>query len=156
MESKEDFDSIIRLSALLKANVPVHEAILYSINENQPVPTLAFHERTILRLQLVRNKAHLLRQGFRALPLVQINGWPGERASPLERTTAPPDTISVPVSPALPREQLPPGASIAPDEGEDFAMPDHLQPDDSPSLLEILGDPDALEQCGGERAKPCD
>jgi hypothetical protein len=164
LESEQDFDSIIRLSALLKVNVPVQEAILHSINENGPVPVLAFYERAILRLQLLRNKAHLLRQGFRAVPLVQINGWPGEKASSLENATPPPpDTISAPVSPALPQEQTPPDtptllpeASSAPHEGRGFAMPDHLQPTDNSSLLELLGDPDALEQCGGNRDEPCD
>jgi len=137
MEVEEDFDAIIRLAALLKINMPVHEAILRSINEQEPTPPLAAHERAILCLQLLRNKAHLLRQGFRALPLVQVNGWPGERPASLE----PPGAREVsPASPALPQGQSPGQA----EEGAELPLP------------EFLVNPGALEQCGGEKAEPCE
>jgi hypothetical protein len=134
MENEQDFDAIIRLAALLKVNMPVHEAVLHSINENEPAPTLAPHERAILWLQLLRNKAHLLRQGFRALPLVQVNGWPGERPS-------------APVSPALSQEQ-----------GTPRIHPMHHAEESSANLPlpDFLANPDALEQCTGDRAEPCD
>jgi len=141
MENEEDFEAIVRFAALLKVNIPVHEAILRSLNENEPTPRLAVHERAILRLQLLRNKAHLLRQGFRALPLVQVNGWPGERPSSLERPGSAAHDPA-PVSPALPRGQIP-----APGQAEDGAgLP----------LPNFLADPNALEQCGGEKAEPCE
>jgi len=126
MESEEDFGAIIRFAALLKVNIPAHEAILRSINESGPTPMLAAHERAILWLQLLRNKAHLLRQGFRALPLIQVNGWPGERAS-------------------LPQEQMPARAAPHKEEGNDL-LP----------LPDFLANPDALEQCGREKAEPCE
>lgn len=75
-ENGEDMDSIIRLGALLKANVPMREALPRSIDPNEPVPHLPFYERILLSVQLVRNKAVVLRQGFRALPMIQINGMP--------------------------------------------------------------------------------
>jgi len=134
MENEQDFDAIVRFAALLKINVPVHDAILRGINEHEPVPPLFAHERAILRLQLLRNKAHLFRQGFRTLPLVQVNGWPGERPSS-------------PVSPALPREQISPHMHSMHHEVEDFA--------DLP-LPNFLANPDALEQCGGDKVEPCE
>jgi len=146
MENEQDFDAIVRFAALLKVNVPVHEAILRSINEHEPTPLLAVHERAILRLQLLRNKAHLFRQGVRTLPLVQVNGWPGERPSSLERPAAVPHGVSIPVSPALPRGQIPPHAPATHHEGEGF---------DALPLPDFLANPDALEQCGGDRA-PCE
>ena len=133
MENEQDFDAIVRFAALLGANVPAHEAILRSINEHEPTPSLFPHERAILRLQLLRNKAHLFRQGFRALPLVQVNGWPSERPSA---------SIS---PPALPREQMQP--HMVHREGEDFA--------DLP-LPDFLANPGALQQCGGDRAELCE
>ena len=75
-EKDGDIDSIIRLGALLKANVPMREALPRSIDPNEPVPHLPFYERMLLSVQLVRNKAVVLRQGFRALPMIQINGMP--------------------------------------------------------------------------------
>ena len=139
MESEEDFDSIVRLAALLRDNVPAHEAILRSINESEPTPILAPHELAILRLQLLRNKARLMRQGFRAVPLVQVNGWPGERGAG-----------------ASPRGQIPPELSTAPYEAGDFAVPDHLQHINALPLPGFLLNPDVLEQCGGDRAVPCE
>ena len=75
-EKDGDIDSIIRLGALLKANVPLREALPRSIDPNEPMPHLPFYERMLLSVQLVRNKAVVLRQGFRALPMIQINGMP--------------------------------------------------------------------------------
>lgn len=84
-ENAGDTDSIIRLNAFLKANVPMREALSRSIDENEPVPHLPFHERMILSLQLVRNKAMVLRQGFRALPVIEMNGMPVAGTTPAER-----------------------------------------------------------------------
>lgn len=162
MENERDFDAIIRLSAMLKTNVPVHEAILRSIDESEPVPPLSFYERTVLALQLLRNKASLLRQGFRALPLVQVNGWPGETPSSLEKPATP--AAQKKAEPALPaqpqtrsQEPLRTDVSALPyEEGAGSAEPGYQQSFNNGSTPDFLADPDALEQCGGHNAKPCD
>jgi hypothetical protein len=83
-ENSSDVDSIIRLEALLKANVPLRDALPRSINPNEPVPYLPFYERLLLSVQLMRNKAVVLRQGFQALPMIQINGMPVSKTAPRE------------------------------------------------------------------------
>ncbi|MDR2488508.1 MAG: hypothetical protein LBD42_03320 [Desulfovibrio sp.] len=83
-EKNGDMDSIIRLQALLRGNVPLREALARSITPEEPVPHLPFHERLFLAVQLMRNKAAVLRQGFRALPLIQINGMPADKTAPME------------------------------------------------------------------------
>ena len=178
MENEQDFDSIVRFAALLKANVPVREAVLRSINPNEPVPPLAFFERGALVVKLFRNKASLMRQGFRGLPLIQINAWQGEKPTSLERPAAPsvqrapvpahaplpatpPDT-SAPLQPtppdtsAPPQGDAPPNTPPSPHDGLGMAAPDHLQPvSNGQQLPNFLTDPDALEQCGGDNPKPC-
>ena len=134
MESERDFDAILRFSALLKADIPAHEAMLRSMNENEPVPLLALHEWGILRLQLLRNRAHLLRQGFRAVPLIQINGWPGEQPSSQRPAIPLAHEIPVSASPPVPHEE------------QGLAVPELPR-------LDFLADPDALEQCAGDRQR---
>lgn len=142
MEKEDDFDSIVRFAALLKANVPVHEAILRSTNDKEPVPLLGLYDRSVLRLQLLRNKAALMRQGYRMLPLVLVNGWSGEKMSGGERS----QTRQSPSQSALPQ-----GAASYGENG--FGALEHPHP--AGPLPDFLSDPDApLEQCGGE--KPCD
>lgn len=88
-ETSEDTDSIIRLEALLKANVPMAEALPRSISPDEPVPYKPFYERMLLSLQLVRNKTVVLRQGFRALPMIQINGMPVSKTPSLDEPKEP-------------------------------------------------------------------
>jgi hypothetical protein len=88
-ENDGDMDSIIRLAALLKANVPLREALPRSISPDEPVPHLPLYRRMFLSAQLVRNKAMVLRQGFRALPLIEVNGMPTGKAAPLEEKGEP-------------------------------------------------------------------
>ena len=92
-ENSGDMDSIIRLGALLKANVPMREALPRSINPDEPVPYLPFYERMLLSVQLMRNKAVVLRQGFRALPMIQINGMPVSKTAPLEEKGEPESSL---------------------------------------------------------------
>ncbi len=151
MEKEQDFDAIVRFAALLKANVPVHEAVSRSIDPDAPVPALALHERSLLSVQLFRNKAALMRQGFRGLPLVQINAWQGARPTPLESSTKEP----APWPQGAAHEYAPSSAPPS-DETPGPEEPDYTQPAPVEQLPDFLSDPGALTQCGGENAKPCE
>ena len=161
LEREEDFDSFLRLIAMLKDNVPLNEAIMRSINEAEPVPSVSLYERMVLTVQLLRNKAALLRQGIHGLPLIQANGWKVEKPSAsggqagssgrsrANAATPPPQPRNPEVPQVPPLSETPPEGSAA-----GFTAPDHLQPGNGTALPDFLADPDALEQCGDSR--PCD
>ena len=158
-EKDGDIDSIIRLGALLKANVPLREALPRSIDPNEPMPHLPFYERMLLSLQLVRNKAVVLRQGFRALPMIQINGMPvgadalGDRG---ERETSPgrapsdgpvynlsPSYAEPPVSGGMsPRNSSPAGSARGQGDGGNL-----------PDFLHNAGE---FSRCAQGTGQPCD
>ena len=98
-EKAGDSDAIIRLAALLKANVPMQEALARSLDPQEPVPSISLFGRAVLSIQLVRNKSVVMRQGFRALPLIQVNGMPGRKPAPLEEPPTPPVSEVSPIAP---------------------------------------------------------
>lgn len=110
-ESAADLDSIILLRALLNARVPMQDALRRCLDPAEQVPELPFYEKGLLQMQLLRNKASLMRQGFRALPLIQVNGMPGGHPNtPLERSAMTPPREQTPAPaaiPAPPREYAP-------------------------------------------------
>lgn len=85
LEGEGDFDAILRFEALLERGLPVQEAFTQSLDPLAETPQPLLRERLLIAAQLLRNKASLLRQGFRALPLIQVNGMPGHRSTSLEK-----------------------------------------------------------------------
>ena len=153
-ESAGDTESIIRFAALLESNVPIQLALERCLNPDEPLPYLPFYETGLLRMQLLRNKAALLRQGFRALPLIQVNGMPGHPNTPLNNGAAKQLSSSdVPVQ-ARPSESLPGQTSPAP--GEDLESWSRQGSGSPEGLPDFLQDPGDLRQCGGENAEPCE
>ncbi len=173
-EKSGDMDSIIRLGSLLKANVPLQEALTRSITPSEPVPYLPFYDRILLSLQLVRNRAIVLRQGFQSLPLIQLNGLPSEdKHEPL----APPENMegSGGPSPEAPVYNLAPaygdpaagGAGQGPSSpvrqpgGQHGSGPqsgrngqrDHA---DQGNLMDLLQNADTLARCSRTSGQPCD
>lgn len=125
-EQSGDLDSILRLRSLLKSNVPMREALARSLRPDEPVPHLPFYERLFLSAQLMRNKAVILRQGFRALPVIQINGMPVDRTPPekiREPGSRPGEGRGNAPNDSAPHPAPPPGDS-APAGGEETPRPD--------------------------------
>lgn len=131
-ESGEDLASIIKLEALLNAGIPMEDALRRCLDRDEPEPVLHVYARTLLQAQLLRNKAALMRQGFRALPLIRINGMPGGSPNTSLERSAP-----TPRPPAAP-----------PRAGED-AQPHTALPD-------FLDESAPLRQCGGDNQEDCD
>ena len=77
LEQEGDLEAILRLSVLLDAHVPMPEAVARCRDPQEPLPDLSLFRRLLLRIQLLRNKTLILRQGVDSLPLIQINGLPG-------------------------------------------------------------------------------
>jgi hypothetical protein len=77
-----DLEAILRLSAMLEAKTPMAEAVARCRDPREPLPELSSFRRLTLRIQLLRNKILLLRQGVDSLPLIQINGLPGAALAP--------------------------------------------------------------------------
>lgn len=74
-EREDDFDTIILMERFIREGASPAEALERSLAEDGPV-AMPLTERVIISMQLLRNKAAVMRQGFRALPLIQINGMP--------------------------------------------------------------------------------
>jgi thiol-disulfide isomerase/thioredoxin len=178
VEEKEgDVESILRLAALLKVNVPLREALPRSLNKEEPVPYIPFYERALLSLHLLRNKASLLRQGFRAVPLIRINGMPGQAATSLDRAAAQrqdagrpsnPGAAAAsgqsadPIYPLSPSLSGPGASGQAPGQGgpDAFSAPRTERPSGSGAMGErglpdFLQAPEDLSRCGGADAPPC-
>ncbi|MDL2207423.1 hypothetical protein LJB82_01710 [Desulfovibrio sp. OttesenSCG-928-M16] len=161
LEGAGDLSSIIKLETYLAAKMPMSEALSRSLDPAQTVPELSFVASLVLDLQLLRNKAALMRQGFRALPLIQINGMPGHKATSLERPTitkkepdqAPaPKDVTPPVNPDVP--------APAPADKDTALMPPQdlpveAQTGNSPDLPDFL-DAGGLQKCGGDSPEPCE
>lgn len=173
LESENDRDSILRLESYLAAKIPMKEALARSLDPAQEVPGLPFVRGLLLDLQLLRNKAALMRQGFRALPLIQINGMPGQKNTSLERSGQ--------ARFAHDASHAPAGQDAAPNEpfSEQFAQPqeqgDFLgsgfeEPAQTPRDRTVPGRPAApnggelpdfldvggLQKCGGDSPEPCE
>ncbi|MDR2077058.1 MAG: hypothetical protein LBP61_09060 [Desulfovibrio sp.] len=76
-EQEGDLEAILRLSVLLDAQTPMAEAVARCRDPGEPLPELSLLRGLWLRIQLLRNKSLILRQGVDSLPLIQINGLPG-------------------------------------------------------------------------------
>ncbi|MDR2800138.1 MAG: hypothetical protein LBB52_02590 [Desulfovibrio sp.] len=76
-EASGDVDGIAKLQILLSAGLPMREAVERSLDPSVPAPELSIFRKALLHVQLLRNKALVLRQGFVSLPLIQVNGMPG-------------------------------------------------------------------------------
>jgi hypothetical protein len=139
-EKPEDAERIIKFGAFLHDGLPVVEALERSMDPDTAVPEASMFKRVLLSVQLLRNKTALLRQGFRALPLIRINGMPGFGATPLEKRggrSGSDGRLEARPHPAPGRETTPPP-------GQD----ERLQPD-------FLQDTDNFGKCGGEATEPC-
>lgn len=151
-EEQGDMDAIIRLARLLENQVPMEKALAESLDSDRPVPSLSFYEHTLLRVQLLRNKTMVLRQGFRALPLIQINGMPEGKAA------------STGVGEALPATSFPPGGLSGETRRENGQPGIRLEMGESgrteapsgPDVTDFLHGIDSLNQCGGAGNAPCD
>lgn len=75
-ETDDDADAVLKLEALLLKGVPMAEALERCRNPEEPLPPSAPFTRTLLSIRMLRNKAAVLKQGFQALPLIEINGMP--------------------------------------------------------------------------------
>ncbi len=140
-EKDEDFDAILRLKAFLEAGLPMDQALQRSLDPKEAVPDLSTPKRLLFELQLLRNKASVLRQGFTNMPLIQINGMPGAAAKTRQ---APADAGSAP----WPGGVAPIEGGMTP-RGAASDMPVNAVPD-------FLSDPANLGKCPQGNATPCD
>ncbi len=88
VERPGDLESIRRLKQQLTEKKSMQDALEYSLDAANALPHLSLWEEFFLNLQLLRNKATVLKQGFNALPLIQINGMPRQtppQAAPKSR-----------------------------------------------------------------------
>lgn len=129
MEKDEDFDSIVKFRSLLERGEPMREALVRSLNDTEPMPDISFVEKWLLGVRLMRNKAALFKQGFRALPLVQINGMPTGMDPRHDEAPAP--------------------------RTEARGLVDGHEPSD-PALPDFLNNLDNIAQCGGDNPEPCE
>lgn len=132
-ENDEDFASIVKFRSLLEQGLPPSTALTRSRNTQEPMPELSLVERLSLRIRLTLNKAALFKQGFRALPLVQINGMPIGKD---------------PVAPQAGEPQA--GSNSTP------AQRRNAPPMPEDSLPDFLDNVDNIAQCGGDNPAPCD
>lgn len=138
VEEKEgDFEAILRFESYLKDDsLSYKEKLDKSLNPDNPVPQLSLLRHLELRIQLLRNKAAVMRQGFRALPLIQINGMPQLR-SPVRILDQ-----ALPTGNAKEKNSRPAGAPTPIEERNGL-----------PDFLEGVGD---LGQCPQDSEVPCD
>lgn len=138
VEEKEgDFEAILRLQHLLRdPDISYEEALKKCLDPLAPTPEITLLKNLELRFQLLRNKATVFRQGFRALPLIEINGMPGfvpaGAQTPGQKAPAPPGAAGHQKQAPLPKQG---GAEGIPD---------------------FLNDMDSLGQCSQNSAIPCD
>lgn len=151
-EKQGDMDAIIRLARLLEDQVPMEKALAESIDPDRPVPSLSFYERTLLRVQLLRNKTMVLRQGFRALPLIQINGMPGGKAAPVGVGEIPSAQSSPPGGLSGETRRANGQTDVRRKVGESG----RIEAPSGPDVPDFLRGVDSLNQCGGANTAPCD
>lgn len=82
-ERPNDVEAIQRLEFLLASGVPMAAALPRSLDPSEPVPARSPSDKAFLRVQLLRNRAEVFKQGFSALPLIQINGMPRKTSTPV-------------------------------------------------------------------------
>ena len=86
-ERPGDMEAIQRLEALLASGIPMAAALPRSLDPGEPLPARDLVSKAILYARLLNNRAEILKQGFTALPLIQINGMP--RKSPPPQSSVP-------------------------------------------------------------------
>lgn len=157
-EKEGDFDAILRFEELLKdRNLSYEQALQKSLDPLAPTPEISLFKRLELNIQLLRNKAVIFRQGFRALPLIEINGMPGympvKDAQTLESETPESNGQHVEAGnpPGMPGEKPPAralgesGRNTLPSNGGSLE-----------SIPDFLNGTDNLGQCNQGSAIPCD
>ena len=143
VEEKEgDFESILIMEQLLREGLSPIVALEQSLLGDRPAPALSLSDRAALSMQLLRNKAAVMRQGFRALPLIQINGMPKGAVVEKERPATVPNASrdvfgDAPLTPRTPGDRS----------GNDQGL------EGLPDFLNGTGE---LGQCGGDSPEPCD
>jgi hypothetical protein len=154
-ESAADVESIIKLDLFLSQGMPMREAVEHSIDASVAAPAQSFFHSALLTVQLLRNKAVVLRQGFRALPLIQINGMPGFGATSLDnrgarKASQPPGQAQTgprqannSLQPPLP--QPPPAQANQRDSAPGRSQPGQAAND--VSLPDLLRDTDQIGSC---------
>ena len=107
-------------------------------------------ERGLLSIRLLRNKAAVLKQGFAALPLIEINGMPS-LPKPSGHTPTPGQTAEPAAAPPsegdLPLEPGSTGGGFSPRSSNGGAA----RSQDASLPWEV----DSLGQCGRDTAVPC-
>ena len=76
-ERDGDTEAILRLAAFLDQGLPMSVALTRCLDDTEPVPPMSMGQRLTFTVQLLRNKASVLKQGFHNMPLIMINGMPG-------------------------------------------------------------------------------
>ena len=152
-ETEDDPDAIRKLEALLLQKVPMAEALERCRDPKEPLPAIGPFERGLLSVRLLRNRAAVLKQGFTALPLIEINGMPSlpkatghtpnasPPGQPTESATAPPSGGDLPLEPGSTNGGYSPRST---DGGASRNQ-------DAPLPWEV----DSLGQCGRDTAVPC-
>jgi hypothetical protein len=152
-ETEDDPDAIRKLEALLLQKVPMAEALERCRDPKEPLPAIGPFERGLLSVRLLRNRAAVLKQGFTALPLIEINGMPSlpkatghtpnasPPGQPTESATAPPSGGDLPLEPGSTNGGFSPRST---DGGASRNQ-------DAPLPWEV----DSLGQCGRDTAVPC-
>jgi hypothetical protein len=165
-EREGDFEAILRFESLLAAGLSPAEALQGSLKEDSPVPSISLPRQAIVRVQLLRNKAAVLRQGFRALPLIEVNGMPGFKgkggASAQPEGTRAGQPAPAGEGSAIPN-QTPAGngtEQLGEESGPEDTAPTPTPPDqdfppENGSVPDFLNHPDKLGQCGSDTATPC-
>ena len=150
-ENPGDFEAVLRFEVLLQGNkLTYEEALNKSLDPRTPVPQIALPRQLELRAQMLRNKAAVFGQGFRALPLIVINGMPGfeqaEKNKPVRQKPA--AEVDGPLAPET-DEQLAP-------ETENLRTPDATTGKDSiKDISDFLNNTGNLGQCSQRSAIPC-
>ena len=143
-EKDGDTDAILRLKSFLEAGLPMSEALTRSLDAKEPVPDISTGKRLVLELQLLRNKAAVLRQGFDAMPLIEINGMPSAARTGSSQTTP---ALGSGFDPAVPVEGgMTPRNSQSGVHGEPLGT----------GLPDFLRDTTDLGRCPQGSTDPCD
>lgn len=157
-ERDGDFEAILRFESLLEDGaLDYAQALQKSLDPLAPVPEKPFFAQLLMRLQLLRNKAAVFRQGFRALPLIEINGMPGyaapESAARVNESPAEtePEAGGLTKAGAPQNEQAGPQPAIGAHDSRTLPGRDALM-ENMPDFLEGA---DSLGQCGQGSAIPC-
>jgi hypothetical protein len=161
MEREGDFEAIVRFETLLESGLPPDKALSQSLDSATPTPPISVARQALLYVQLLRNKASVLKQGFRALPLIEINGMPNAKTvspapDPAEKQTRPAPSDAQDQMPG-PDQTLPEQNATIPDDGV-FDQPETRPGAPAPGQTEVpdfLNQADNLGQCKSGSTTPC-